>query len=145
VGIYEETVTTDTLGRRTAPRMRHTIEEKLRVVEETRARGASVAIVARRHNLNANQVFGWRRLYRRGLLKPQRAGEEAKMLPVTVSTPTVLPTERAAPEAVCPSPSQPKQASEVIEIKLRNGHSIVVRGFVDGEALSCVIDLLIKR
>jgi hypothetical protein len=39
VGIFaEEIVTTDTLGRRTGPRMRHTIEEKLRIVEETRAR-----------------------------------------------------------------------------------------------------------
>jgi len=60
VGIFaEEIVTTDTLGRRTGPRMRHTIEEKLRIVEETRAKGASVAMVARRHHVNANQVFAW--------------------------------------------------------------------------------------
>ena len=53
VGIFaEEIVTTDTLGRRTGPRSRHTIEEKLRIVEETRARGASVATVARQHNVN---------------------------------------------------------------------------------------------
>ena len=53
MGIFaEEIVTTDTLGRRTGPRMRHTIEEKLRIVEETRARGASVAAVARRHHVN---------------------------------------------------------------------------------------------
>ena len=45
VGIFEEVVTTDTLGRRTGPRMRHTIEEKLRIVEEARAKGASVAMV----------------------------------------------------------------------------------------------------
>jgi len=32
VGIFEEIVTTDTLGRRTGPRTRHTIEEKLRIV-----------------------------------------------------------------------------------------------------------------
>ena len=66
VGIFaEEIVTTDTLGRRTGPRMRHTIEEKLRIVEETRARGASVAMVARRHHVNPNQVFAWRQLHRR--------------------------------------------------------------------------------
>ena len=47
MGIFaEEIVTTDTLGRRTGPRTRHTVEEKLRIVEETRARGASVATVA---------------------------------------------------------------------------------------------------
>jgi len=53
VGIFaEEIVTTDTLGRRTGPRMRHTIEEKLRIVEETRAKGASVAMVARLAGVN---------------------------------------------------------------------------------------------
>jgi hypothetical protein len=33
----EDIVTTDTLGRRTGPRTRHSIEEKLRIVQETRA------------------------------------------------------------------------------------------------------------
>ncbi len=145
MGIVEETVTTDTLGRRTGPRAQHTIEEKLRVVEETRAPGASVAIVARRHNLNANQVFGWRRLYRRGLLKARVVGDVAKMLPVKVSTPTVLPTERADSPAPGRSAAKSTPACEVIEIQLRNGHSIVVRGTVNGEVLARVIDLLIKR
>ncbi len=142
VGIFEEIVTTDTLGRRTGPRTRHTIEEKLRIVEETRAKGASVAMVARRHNLNANQVFAWRRQHRSGLLNSQAAKSDAKMLPVKVSTPTVLPTERAAASQ---SPSDPKQVSRLIEIKLSNGHSIVVRGRVDTQALSRVIDLLVQR
>jgi transposase len=146
VGIFaEEIVTTDTLGRRTGPRMRHTIEEKLRIVEETRARGASVAAVARRHNVNPNQVFAWRRQHRRGLLNPQAAKGDAKMLPVKVSTPTVLPTERAASAAPSQSPSEPKQASRLIEIRLRNGHSIVMHGRMDAEALSRVIDLLVQR
>ena len=144
VGIFEEVVTTDTLGRRTGPRMRHTIEEKLRIVEEARAKGASVAMVARRHNLNANQVFAWRRQHRRGLLNPQ-AKDDAKLLPVTVSTPTVLPTERATPATPSQRPSEPKQASHLLEVRLRNGHSIVVRGRVDGEALARVIDLLVER
>jgi transposase-like protein len=82
VGIFEEIVTTDTLGRRTGPRARHTIEDKLRIVEETRAQGASVAMVARRHNVIPNQVFAWRQLYRRGLLHPPAAKRDAKMLPV---------------------------------------------------------------
>jgi transposase len=145
VGIFEEVVTTDTLGRRTGPRMRHTIEEKLRIVEEARAKGASVAMVARRHNLNANQVFAWRRQHRRGLLNPQAATDDAKLLPVKVGTPTVLPTERATPTTPSQSPSEPKQAAQLIEIRLRNGHSIVVRGRVDGEALARVIDLLVER
>jgi len=146
VGIFaEEIVTTDTLGRRTGPRTRHTVEEKLRIVEETRARGASVATVARRHNVNPNQVFAWRQLYRRGLLHPPAAKCDAKMLPVKVSTPTVLPTERAPRPVPSQSSSEPKQASRLIEIKLSNGHSIVLHGRVDTEALSRVIDLLVQR
>ena len=38
-----------------------TIEEKRRIVEETLQAGESVATVARRHEVNANQVFAWRR------------------------------------------------------------------------------------
>ena len=144
MGIFaEEIVTTDTLGRRTGPRMRHTTEEKLRIVEETRAKGASVAMVARRHHVNANQIFAWRRQHRSGLLNAQGAKGDAKMLPVKVSTPTVLPTERAT--APSQSPAEPKQASRLIEIRLRNGHSIVLHGRVDAAALSRVIDLLVQR
>ncbi len=74
MGIFaEEIVTTHTLGRRTGPRKRHTIEEKRRTVDETRAKGASVAMVARRHHVNANQVFAWAWQHRRGLLNSQGA------------------------------------------------------------------------
>ena len=46
-----------------APRQRRSIAEKRRIVEETLVEGAAVARVARAHGINANQVFGWRRLY----------------------------------------------------------------------------------
>lgn len=92
----DDPVVTDTLGRRTGPRRQHTLEEKRRIVEETRVKGASVSSVARRHEVNANQVFAWRQLYRRGLLVPEAAQDRAEMLPVRVSTPTVLPTKPAA-------------------------------------------------
>lgn len=41
-------------------------DEKLRIVQETYAQGASVAEVARRNGVNANQVFNWRREQRAG-------------------------------------------------------------------------------
>jgi transposase len=139
-----ESVEIDSLGRRTGPRRQHTIEEKLRIVQETHLRGASVATVARRHNVNPNQVFAWRQLYRRGLLDPKAAPASSSMLPVKVSTPTVLPTERAQP-AGPRNRGQPKRSSRLIEIKLCNGHSIVLHGRIDAEALSRVIDLLVQR
>src|ERR1700690_1856906 len=74
----------DRAGSVAAQRQRRSIAEKRRIVEETLAPGASVARVARAHGVNANQVFGWRRLYQRGLL----GGKERRpvgLLPVKVS------------------------------------------------------------
>jgi transposase len=139
-----ETAEVDSLGRRTGPRRQHTIEEKLRIVQETHVHGASVATVARRHNVNPNQVFAWRQLYRRGLLDPNAVQESPPMLPVKVSTPTVVPTERARP-AEPRNEGRRKRSSRLIEIKLCNGHSIVLHGRLDAEALSRVIDLLVQR
>jgi transposase-like protein len=61
-------------------RQKRSVEEKRRIVEETLAAGASVARVARRHAVNANQVFYWRKKYREGLLGKSPSG---KLLPVT--------------------------------------------------------------
>ena len=60
---------TDKLGRRTGPRRKYPLAEKLRILEETRKPGASVADVARVHEVNANVVFGWRHLAKKGLLR----------------------------------------------------------------------------
>lgn len=61
-------------------RQQRSIAEKRRIVEETLIPGASVARVARAHGVNANQVFGWRRLYRAGRLGEPKPG--MKLLPV---------------------------------------------------------------
>ena len=58
------------------------IEEKRRIVEETLVEGASVARVALSHGVNANQVFGWRKLYLAGQLSS--ASRAIKLLPVRV-------------------------------------------------------------
>jgi transposase len=63
-----------------------TAEEKRRIVEETLEPGASVAAVARRHRINANQVFQWRRQYRAGGL-PVSGDSSVKLLPVIVTDP----------------------------------------------------------
>jgi transposase len=139
----EETVSTDSLGRRSGPRRQHSREEKLQIVKETHVVGASVSRVARRHNVNPNQVFAWRQLYRQGLLTPGASESGTSMLPVKVSTPTVLPTERARRTARERVVGERRSAG--IEIKLSNGHSIVVHGRVDAKALARVIDVLLRR
>lgn len=138
----DDSVVTDTLGRRTGPRRQYTLEEKRRIVEETHVKGASVSSVARRYEVNPNQVFAWRQLYRQGLLDPNAAADRAEMLPVRVSTPTVLPTKPTAPvgKVACL-----ERASKLIEIKLANGHCVVLRGRVDTKTLSRVLDVLVRR
>ena len=78
-------------------RQRRSIAEKRRIVEETLAPGASVARVARAHGINANQVFGWRRLYLAGRLGERKPG--MKLLPVRVSEskPAPVAVERGSP------------------------------------------------
>jgi transposase len=73
-------------GRR--PRRWRTASEKRRIAELTLEPGASVALVARAHGVNANQVFKWRRALKRGELNEPAAGSAA-LLPVTVSAPSV--------------------------------------------------------
>jgi transposase len=73
--------------RSTGKRRYRRSDEKRRIVEETLSPEASVAVVARRHGVNANQVFHWRKLYQAGLLGTSRSEAEigVRLLPVTVS------------------------------------------------------------
>jgi transposase len=56
-------------------RRRWTAAEKLAMVRETYEAGQSVSLVARRHGVNPNQVFYWRKLEREGALTAVGAGE----------------------------------------------------------------------
>ena len=49
--------------------------EKRQIVEETQREGASVRSVARAHEIPANQLFHWRKLYREGLLGSEAEGQ----------------------------------------------------------------------
>ena len=111
-------------------------------MEETHVKGASVSTVARRHEVNANQVFAWRQLYRRGLLDPKAAPEKTEMLPVRVSTPTVLPIK---PATQVNKAARSERSSKLIEIRLANGHSVVLRGRVDAKTLARVLDVLVRQ
>jgi transposase len=62
------------------------VAEKRRIVELRFEPGASVALVARAHGVNANQVFAWRRALRSGELAGLVAPAMA-LLPVTVAAP----------------------------------------------------------
>ena len=113
-------------------RRRRSIEEKCRIVEETLATGASVARVARRHAVNANQVFYWRKKYREGRLGQSRS---SKLLPVTVSD---IPENKSRQGRCRPTSG----ISGELEINLPKGQ-LRVRGSVDTEALRTVLECLL--
>ena len=56
-------------------RRRWSIEEKLAMVRESFEPGQTVSLVARRHGINPNQLFHWRKLHQDGSLSAVTAGE----------------------------------------------------------------------
>jgi len=66
-----------------AKRRYRTKQERRRIAEESLQPGISVAVLARRHGVNANQVFHWRKLLREGGLEIQPA--TAQLLPVRIA------------------------------------------------------------
>jgi transposase len=124
----------DREGSVVGPRQRRSIAEKRRIVEETLAPGASVARVARVHGVNANQVFGWRRLYLAGRLGEQKPG--IKLLPVRVSESKSAPVvvEHDVPESLPPQPG-------TIHIELRQAQ-VRIEGNADPALLRVLLECL---
>ena len=101
---------------------------KREIVAATLLPGSSVSRVARRYDVNANQVFAWRRRYRDVASEPA----ELRLLPVTV-----------APDY--PRGTAPAGASELIEIVLAGGYRLRVGEGVQAATLRLVLDVLERR
>lgn len=135
-------------------RRRWTAEEKRRIVEETRAAGCSVSVVARRHDINANLLFKWKRQEEAG--EPDRPSLEGpEFVPIGVvgragdGGPALLarmPDEEGGNRQNGPAESRRPSGLEtragVIEIDLANGTRARVDAFVDGRALARVLGAL---
>ena len=134
---------TDVLGRRSGPRRRYSLAEKRAIVEETHGRGASVPEVAQRHGINANLVFGWRRLYQQGLLNAEAAAVSAPLLPVKIASPTVV--AGSGTRAKAPPRRRRKEREGTIEIEFAGDVRLVIRGSVDRVTLDRVIAVLSGR
>ena len=104
------------------------VEEKRRIVEDTLQPGASVSRVARMHGVNANQLFGWRRLYLEGRLKAKN-GKPAGLLAVQVKE--AVPSSNASP------------ACGTIQIELAKG-TIRIVGMADPGSLHAVLEYLTR-
>lgn len=88
----KNTVLPQTSRQQRVPYRRHPPEFKRQLVLQTLQPGASVARIAQLHQINANQVFCWRKAFREGLL-----GDEAQptLLPVTVINAPQVPLSPA--------------------------------------------------
>ncbi len=109
------------------------MEEKRRIVEETLVPGVSVARVARAHGVNANQVFGWRQLYRQGGLE-RKESDAPSLLPVHVTDATVAVRSTGG--------STHRSPSGMMHVELPNGQ-LRIAGRVDAEALRVVLEKLL--
>jgi len=134
-------MTTDVLGRASGSRRRRTIEEKRQIVEETLTPGASVPVIARKYEVNANLLFCWRRLYQQGLLEVRDAGVAMAMLPVTRAPTRKRRVTHAKPGSAVRAPRGTRGS---IQIRLPAGGVISIQGPVDATALAHVITLLAR-
>ena len=122
-------------GRGHRRRRRWSEARKRQIVAESYQPGVSVSVVARRHDVNANLVFSWRRQYR------ELARVVGGFVPVIVSS-----TEGAEPAKLLPAPPEAEpSASGRIEIALADGLRVTVDRDVDAAALSRVLGVLERR
>ena len=82
-------------------RRRWTENDKARIIAECEAPGSSVSIVARRHDLNANMLFTWRREFQRR--HPGAAGDQVSFVPAVIAPDEPAPV-RLPPKEPHPAP-----------------------------------------
>ena len=105
---------------------------KREIVAASFAPGSSVSMVARHYDVNANQVFGWRRRYRDDPRAPAMP-TAPQLIPVVVT---------AEQDAVA---TQRSSVAETIEIDLAGKYRVRVSSGVDVQALRRVLDVLERR
>ena len=106
-----------------AKRRQYSEALKRQMVAETQVPGASVSIVAQRHDVNSTQLFRWRRQ-----LLPKAAVESGTMVPVEIAA----------------DGDRPRRSDRdgVIEVVFGCGTRMRLRGEVSSEMLRQVIELL---
>lgn len=123
---------TDELAKHTLTRggkRLRSMEEKRRIIEEVLRGEESVASIARRHEVNANLVFHWKRLYQKGLLESRTA-----LVPVKVGN-----------KASTPARSVRSTVDECVEIDLGGQKCVRLRGELARELLDRLVAELCAR
>ena len=109
-----------------------TTQQRRDIVEETLKPGASVALIARAHDVNTNQVFRWRRQYDKG---------ELEIIPKTTLLPVKV-SETISNKAVPAKKKKPERRG-IIDIDL--GHARVrIEGAADADCVRTAIESLCR-
>lgn len=107
---------------------------KREIVAASFAPGASVSTVARQYDVNANQVFTWRRRY--GPVASQAPPDgKPKLLPVTV-VPEAAETNSLAPASA---------STEIVEIEVAGSYVVRVGTHFNASLLRRILDILVRR
>ena len=101
---------------------------KREIVAATFEPGASVAAVARHYEVNANQVFAWRKRF----AAPEAEEAMPRLVPVVVT-------------AEPPQAPPPILSDDRIEIELAGGYRVRIGGSVQTSTLRRVLDVLERR
>lgn len=126
-------------------RRQWTREKKLRIVEESFRPDLSVLEVARRHDLDAAQIYQWRKAF-----GAQRRAPSSRSEPVRASIPepgkfvavSVVP-QVSEPPAVTPAAPGPAPAAPGrIEIELVGGRRMSVPLDIDAARLGSLVEAL---
>ena len=110
---------------------------KREIVAATFEPGASVSVVARQYDVNANQVFSWRRRYSE-TSKPAATPRP----PTSGLVPVIIAPER---ENAVGAPSTTSSAADTIEIEVAGDCRVRVGASFDARALKRVLDVVRKR
>ena len=109
-----------------------TTQQRRALVEETLKPGASLALIARAHDVNTNQVFKWRRQYHKGELE---ITPQTRLLPVKISD--AIAIEPA------PRKKMKRKPPGVIDVDL--GHARVrIEGAADADCVRSVLESLCR-
>jgi transposase len=120
-------------------RRRWTSAEKLRIVEESFAAGASVTEVARRHDVHPNLLHGWRRQVRAGAVDGAVEPAAGRGVKAQFAAIAVVPETPALA-----APAHPAAAG-VIEVELASGARLRITGAVEPATVSAVIAAVAGR
>jgi transposase len=112
-------------------RRRWAIEIKRRIAEESFAGSTSVAQLAQKYAVNANQIFKWRKDYREAGLKNSPSID---LLPVTVSREALVPAAHTRHSGAVPAGT--------LQIELPRGN-LRIAGSVDLTVLRTALGCLL--